>query len=638
MLLMIIGGISEQTDWMGGDGVLGPVNDWRTQYFTGDSVTAATEGQVSLVATQWDYSASGWAKHILENNSGIHCHTQGLLPGDVDGDGIVDLVAHCNDEVVWYKHSGDYLFFKNVVGPADDGGAANPCVYPCDLDGDNDMDVLVATHGIGAGWFEQQGLAWVWHELDTTVGYHRISATDVELDGDLDIIAVDNSFWQSHGDICLFRDTTGFQDFTKELAVALPDSEGWRVYAADFHGDGYPDIYSVHYNVSVFNNDSSGHFSESFHTNFWGSEDYDGAWPSDIDMDGDMDLVCGNQYHFPYGFYAFLNDGTGNDFDTTLLVEDPINSYMDGSITRDIDLDGFPDIAGAHLRVGWFRQDSLLAFTVHDIDTIDNGSCHWVYAAPLCNKCIPSIDLLITHTEAHVVYENRMLQAFANGWFESSMLQLPADSLYKLLYFGYEACVPNDSSLAFFWRTGIDSTEVANKPWSGPHPAFRIGIPCVTDSFALGMQNTRMFQYKAGFKTGDDIAVLYRVWLTYQSDIVRAEEKTNHQLSTGNWQLAIRPNPFTHNCAVEFVVGSSWFVGREPPTLDIHDLAGRVVRTFDLTNHQSPFSSEGGSASGGNQITWDGTDRHGKDVAPGIYFCKLRAGDHTMTKKMFLAR
>jgi len=51
---------------MGGAGSLGPVQRWQTKYYASDSVTAATEGQVSLIATRWDYS--NWVKHVVESN------------------------------------------------------------------------------------------------------------------------------------------------------------------------------------------------------------------------------------------------------------------------------------------------------------------------------------------------------------------------------------------------------------------------------------------------------------------------------------------------------------------------------------------------------------------------------------------
>ncbi len=529
--LMLVGTMVEQTDWMGGAGVLCPVDNWGTRYYASDSITAATEGQVSLVATSWDYTS--WLKHTVESGgaASVRKFAQGLMPADIDMDGIKDLVAHTKDEVVWYKHNGWYGFSKNVIGPADDGGATAPCVYPCDIDKDNDIDVLVATKKIGVGWYENP--SWTYHSLDASIGYHRVSAVDVELDGDIDVIAVDNAESKYYGDIYLFRDTTGSQAFKKEIVKDFSDYEGWRVYSADFNNDGFPDIYSVNYTTYIFLNDGTGHFTESFHADYWAGsgEEFDGAWPSDIDMDGDIDLVCGNQYYSPYGFYALLNDSTGTNFDSMLLVEDASNSYMDGAIARDINLDGFPDIAGTHSKVGWFCQDTLnlLTFTLYPIDDdIPNNSSHWVYAASLCNKCLPSIDLLVTHRGKHIVYENQMLESFASlGWLESSILELSSSSACSLKYFGYEACIPSDTSLAFYWKAGVDSADIAGKPWDGPHSVVTVGIPSVVDSFSVGLNDMRMFQYKAELKGDNDIAVLYKVWLSYDCSSTEIEEKAN---------------------------------------------------------------------------------------------------------------
>jgi hypothetical protein len=123
-------------------------------------------------------------------------------------------------------------------------------------------------------------------------------------------------------------------------------------------------------------------------------------------------------------------------------------------------------------------------------------------------------------------------------------------------------------------------------------------------------------------------------------------EETNCQLAIGNCQLSIYPNPFTHNAVVEFVVRGSQPEADEPlaqefvdgetrqvMSLQIYDLGGRLVRSFDLTNHQSPFSSEGGSASGGNQITWDA-----RDCGSGVYFVVLEAGDFRHSEKITLIR
>ncbi len=524
LLLVSFQSIAYQADWMGGSGVRGPVSSWGTQYWLSDSVTTATPGQASLIATNWDYS--NWPIHIVENNPGILHSTQGFMPADIDGDGITDLVAYTADTVVWYKHNGHYTFSsKNIIGPAEDGGFATPCVYPCDLDQDDDIDVLVATNGVGVGWYENQNLTWQYYSLDNSTGYHRISATDVELDGDIDIIAVDNAIDCYCGNIYLFRDTTGNQDFRKESIVTFPaDSQAWRVYPADFNNDGYPDLYAVHFDVRIFLNDSTGHFYESWSFDHWPGKEFDGAWAEDINMDGNMDLVCGNYYNFPRGFYGFLNDsGTGTYFRTEILALD--DSYMDGAIARDIDLDGFPDIAGTLYKVGWFRQDPAnpLTFTIHQIDTIKES--HWIYAEPLCNRCTPAIDLLVTGIGSHRVYENQMLTSFAHtGDLESSMLEITTRYFEPctLQYFAYDACVPNDTSLSFYWRAGVESLFLVWSDWQGPYPAT-VGLD-ITDSFAFPDTAARMFQYKAEFKKGSDIAVLYEVRLHYFCSGIGVEE------------------------------------------------------------------------------------------------------------------
>jgi hypothetical protein len=107
-------------------------------------------------------------------------------------------------------------------------------------------------------------------------------------------------------------------------------------------------------------------------------------------------------------------------------------------------------------------------------------------------------------------------------------------------------------------------------------------------------------------------------------------------------ELSISPNPFMGKTVIEFVVRSSQPEADEPlaqefvdvetrhvMSLQIHDLAGRLVRSF-LFNHLTiqPF----------NQIEWDGKNDSGKDVPPGAYFCKLTTNDYTARRKLILIK
>ncbi len=610
-LLVSFQSIAYQTDWMGGPGVCGPLSSWRTQYWLSDSVTTATEGQVSLIATNWD--PSNWPIHTVENNPGILHSTQGFMPADIDDDGITDLVAYTADTVVWYKHDGHYTFSsKNIIGPADDGGFPTPCVYPCDLNQDGNIDVLVATNGIGVGWFENQlPSPWLYHNLDSLNGYHRISAVDVELDGNIDIIVADNAMDCYCGNIYLFRDTTGNQDFRKESIVTFPaDSQAWRVYPADFNHDGYPDLYAVHFDVRIFLNDSTGHFYESWSFDNWPGREFDGAWAEDINMDGNMDLVCGNYYNTPRGFYGFLNDSAlpGDSFNVKILALE--DSYMDGAIARDIDLDGFPDIAGTLYRVGWFRQNPTnpLTFTIHQIDTIKES--HWIYAEPLCNRCTPAIDLLVTGIGSHRVYENQMLTSFAHtGDLESSMLEI-VTRYYEpctLQYFAYDACVPNDSSLSFYWRAGVDESLLVWSDWKGPYSATK-GLD-ITDSFAFPDTAARMFQYKAEFKKGSDIAVLYEVRLHYECSGVGVEETVPIIQELQMLKTAMDNSKLILKLPVDDCI-----------SLKLYDVTGRLVKSvFD-----GYLSS--------------GTHEFEVPCKAGIYFARLHSTQGKQTLKLIKLR
>lgn len=62
--------------------------------------------------------------------------------------------------------------------------------------------------------------------------------------------------------------------------------------------------------------------------------------------------------------------------------------------------------------------------------------------------------------------------------------------------------------------------------------------------------------------------------------------------------------------------------------LQVHDLAGRVVRTL----------CSSGMRRGAYSVTWDGRDDRGRSLANGVYFCRLSAGDYRATEKVVLQK
>ena len=83
------------------------------------------------------------------------------------------------------------------------------------------------------------------------------------------------------------------------------------------------------------------------------------------------------------------------------------------------------------------------------------------------------------------------------------------------------------------------------------------------------------------------------------------------------------PNPFSGTARLSYSLPESC-----PVVLAIHDVRGRLVKTL-----QQEFSE-----AGPHSATWDGTDRSGTQVAPGVYFARLQAGNEAKTCRMVLVR
>ncbi len=86
------------------------------------------------------------------------------------------------------------------------------------------------------------------------------------------------------------------------------------------------------------------------------------------------------------------------------------------------------------------------------------------------------------------------------------------------------------------------------------------------------------------------------------------------------------PNPFNPHTGIRFTVLSD--PSRLPVCLKIYNISGQLVKT--LVEEEKP--------PGDYQVTWDGRNNEGQQVASGIYFYQLRAEDRTLTRKMLLLR
>ena len=83
------------------------------------------------------------------------------------------------------------------------------------------------------------------------------------------------------------------------------------------------------------------------------------------------------------------------------------------------------------------------------------------------------------------------------------------------------------------------------------------------------------------------------------------------------------PNPFNARTVIEYKVPEAGYV-----KLGVYNTSGQLVREL----------VEGFVGAGRYKVVWDGRDEEGKDVASGVYLCRMEAGKFVQVRKMVLVR
>jgi hypothetical protein len=254
---------------------------------------------------------------------------------DVDKDGDKDLVIAVlgflfpNNEkigsVVVLENVGSNHFKEHVVA---EKIARVSDVRAGDLDGDGDLDFAVAQFGYSDGetrWIENLG-NWKFesHILQNLSGPINVILSDVDNDGDLDIISLVSQEWEEI--YCFINDGKGH--FKPKLVWGSNNEDfgSSNIFVCDLDKDGDDDI--LYTNGDSFNYSSpterpwhgvqwlenKGNANFAFHRIC----DFPGAYnvrPTDIDHDGDIDLFvvsAFNKWEKPEAQSFIWLENTGN--------------------------------------------------------------------------------------------------------------------------------------------------------------------------------------------------------------------------------------------------------------------------------------------------------------------------------------
>ena len=110
--------------------------------------------------------------------------------------------------------------------------------------------------------------------------------------------------------------------------------------------------------------------------------------------------------------------------------------------------------------------------------------------------------------------------------------------------------------------------------------------------------------------------------------LIQLPELVAYEIPAETQLLANYPNPFNPETWIPYRLAKDAFV-----TLTIYDQTGQVVRTIDV-GHQPAAVYERRSKA----IYWDRRNEFGEQVASGVYFYHLQAGDYSATRRMVIVK
>ncbi|HCO92756.1 MAG TPA: hypothetical protein DIU00_02195 [Phycisphaerales bacterium] len=291
----------------------------------------------------------------------------GVVAGDYDNDGDLDIYVNNYGPNVLYRNNGDGTF-SDVTAQAGvaDGSKVGAATLFLDMDKDGDLDLFVANY---------LNFTYENHLMRTSKGISKYA-------GPMDFPPMPNDLFRNNGD-------GTFTDVSVESGVA--EHKGWGMggVAVDYDNDGDTDVHIVNdvYGNFLFQNDGTGKFEEvgliagiayDLHGDDQGSMGVDCG---DYDNDGWLDFYQTSYAQEQAALYKNMSGGMFQDVTMltgagagTLAHVTWGNSFVD--FDNDGDLDIF--VACGHLQDNIELYDDTASSSVRNVLLMNKGDGKFV--------------------------------------------------------------------------------------------------------------------------------------------------------------------------------------------------------------------------------------------------------------------
>jgi len=187
-----------------------------------------------------------WEAHVIDDNQ---AETRTVCVADFNHDGLPDVLGTVNAAgiVLWYENRGQpraRTWKRHVIDLA--GQPMHG--HPVDLDGDGDLDLIMAFYSGQIVWYENlgkpgNGVRWDKHTIvgEFAHGFEAVAA-DLDGDGDLDVVA---TAADTDGQIAWLENTGDPRSSWLMHSLKTPWIHAFQVITADLDRDGKLDIAAV---------------------------------------------------------------------------------------------------------------------------------------------------------------------------------------------------------------------------------------------------------------------------------------------------------------------------------------------------------------------------------------------------------